>query len=144
MDQKTTEELMDILKDSHSLKDLESYTELLDEIQTFDTFADYYNHLIKEKNVIMADVIHSSLIQRNYCYQIVNGSKNPSRNKVIALCLAAGCTLDETQRALKLAGQSALYAKIRRDSILIFAIEKELSVFNTNELLDEMKEDILS
>lgn len=85
-------------------------------------------------------MIQNAQIQRNYGYQILNGSKNPGRNKVIALSLALHFSLDETQRALTLSGENILYSKNKRDSILIFSIQKRLSVQQTNELLFEMNE----
>ena len=40
--------------------------------------------------------------------------------------------------------EGQLYPKKRRDSILIFSLNKRLSVLQTNELLLEMKEELLS
>ncbi len=48
--------------------------------------------------------------------------------------------LEETQRSLTLAGLGQLYPRRHRDSILIFALEHQLSVQQVNELLFEEQE----
>ena len=60
---------------------------------------------------------NDSNIQKNYGYQIFDGSKTPSRDKVIALALAMQLTLDEANRLLHLSNNGILYPKIKRDSI---------------------------
>ena len=98
----------------------------------------------KRDHAIAAELIAASQIQRNYGYQILNGTRKPSRDKVLALCLALRLNLPDTGRALTLAQLGQLYPKKRRDSILIFSLNKRLSVLQTNELLLEMKEELLS
>ena len=73
-----------------------------------------------------------------------DGRRSPSRDKVISLCLALKLELPETQRALTLTKNGQLYSKNKRDSILIFAFGKKLSVIDTNVLLEEMNEPVLN
>lgn len=70
-------------------------------------------------------------------------AKNPGRDKVLALCLAAQMNYDETQRALVLADVGKLYPRRKRDSIIIFALNQKLTVQQTNELLYAENEKIL-
>lgn len=51
--------------------------------------------------------------------------------------------LTETQRLLEVTNLGILYARNRRDAILIFCINKELSVTDTEELIDRMGETTL-
>ena len=67
----------------------------------------------------------------------MDGSKHPSRDKIIAIAIASEMTLPECQRALEIAQEGILYAKSRRDSIVIFAINKKMSLMELNNLLDE-------
>ncbi len=136
----STEELLKLLDSSLGTSELDQYVSQLPPADTSRTFSSYINQLLTEKHLQSADVIRDSQIQRNYGYQILDGTKNPGRDKVIAICLSASCTLEETQRALALAGAGALYPKKIRDSILIFALNRQLSVSQTNELLYEYKE----
>ncbi len=143
MNQKTTDELLHLLSTIHTEDALKDYTVHLDNLSCYHSFSDYINTKIMETGRSVSSVIQDALIQRTYGYQILNGSKNPGRDKVLALSLSLNLSLDDTQRALTLAGESILYSKNKRDSILIFSVQKKLSVQQTNELLFEMNEPIL-
>ena len=143
--EKTTNELLKLLSSVNTEEQLKEYTEHLKEQSAPQTFHGYLNELIQKYNHSnsIASVIEKSLIQRNYGYQILNGTRLPGRDKIVALSLALNLSLKETQRALTLAGENILYSRSRRDSILIFALQKQLSVQNTNELLFQFEEAIL-
>ena len=138
MNQKTTDELMKILSGITNKTDLGNYTDTLSKDD-----AGYINDIINDNNLQTADVIRESLIQRNYGYQILNGTRKPSRDKVIAICTAIKLDFARTDRALAAAGYGRLYSKSRRDSIIIFALNKQLTVMELNELLCDMGENIL-
>ena len=80
-------------------------------------------------------IIEESGIERIYCYQIFNGKKHPSRNKILALIFALGAEIDEAQRLLYLGGVNKLYPRDKRDSIIIFAIENKKTLNETDEML---------
>lgn len=140
MSYKSTDELTKLLKSAKTVPELEEYTRLLSIENSACTFSEFLNNEISARNIPVPDLIAASQIQRNYAYQILNGNRNPSRDKVLSLCLALHLNLTATQRALTLSSNSQLYSRNRRDSILIFALSKNMSVFDTNELLYEMKE----
>ena len=83
---------------------------------------------------------NDSNIQKNYGYQIFDGSKTPSRDKVIALALAMQLTLDEANRLLHLSNNGILYPKIKRDSIIIFGLENNQKIIDLNITLDDLGE----
>ena len=60
------------------------------------------------------------------------------------LCFGMGLNEEETQRMLKTFSMPTLYARNRRDSVVIFAIENHLSVIEMNELLFEMNLDLFA
>jgi len=59
---------------------------------------------------------------------------------VTQLAQRFGLDLTDTQRALNCAATGQLYPKNKRDSVLLFAIRKNLSVMETNDLLYDMEE----
>lgn len=83
---------------------------------------------------------NDSNIQKNYGYQIFDGSKTPSRDKVIAIALAMQLTLDEANRLLHLSNNGILYPKIKRDSIIIFGLENNQKIIDLNITLDDFGE----
>lgn len=90
-------------------------------------FSQYFCEFLAFRNMVLAEVVKKSGINKNYVYQIVNGSKNPSRDKVIALCIAAGMNFSETNRGLKKAGFAPLYPKDERDVYIAICINEKIS-----------------
>ena len=96
------------------------------------TFSEYIKKLMIERNLYKTDISKLSNLDRSYTSQIIEGTKNPGRDKVLAISIGIKLNLEETQKALKLAGLSELYPKSKRDSIIIYAINKKMSVMDTN------------
>lgn len=143
MSKKTTAELLHILSSVRTPSELQQYTDTLTQEHISCSFSEFITQKLLDKNISAAQLIRASQIQRNYGYQILNGTRMPSRDKVLSLCLALSLDLTETQRALTCSQNGTLYSKNKRDSILIFAIGKNLSVMETNDLLAEMHENAL-
>lgn len=141
---KTTNELLDLLSSMKSKASLQDFSNELKESEKKISFSAYLLEKMQEKEIPPARLWELAQIQRNYGYQILNGTKLPGRDKVIALCLSLSLTLEETQRALILADAGALYARRTRDSILIFSLQKGLSVSDTNILLFDNSSEPLS
>ena len=141
--QPTTEELLKRLKNIKTESALYTYTLENTDYSLITSFPEYLESCRKSVGITAAQLIESAQIQRNYGYQILNVTKHPGRNKVIALCLALHLSYEEVQRALTLAKEGSLYPKNSRDSVLIFCINKKMSVMETNDLLDIRGEELL-
>lgn len=89
------------------------------------------------------EIISESGIERSYFYHILSGQKIPGRNIILRICLCMSATLNETNQLLRLSSQGILYAKIRRDAAIIFAIEKKYTMQQTNEFLLKINENPL-
>ena len=114
---KTTGLLTDVLMKS-SLNGFPLYLEKYDnELKDF-SFSDYFQKVLSEKGSGRSTAVGNSGIEVHYGYQILNGSKKPSRDKIICLCIGAGFSLKETQRALNFAELGQLYPKRMRDAAL--------------------------
>ena len=107
---KNTNELMQILSSAKTPEELQAYTETLKQEHISCSFVDFISEKLRERELSAADLIRNSMIQRNYGYQLLNGTRTPSRDKN------------------------------KRDSVLLFAIKKNLSVMETNDLLYDMEE----
>ncbi len=136
---KTAEQLLDELESS----EIKNYLSENSKEFVIDNIADILNEIIEKKNLIKSEVIEHSQLNKVYAYQILQGKRFPSRDKIIPLCMAMNLTLEETQDVLKRANMPMLYVRNRRDCIIIFAITKGLTVFACNELLYESNEKIL-
>ncbi len=136
---KTAEQLLFELESS----EIKDYLSENSKEFVIDNIADILNKIIEMTNPIKSEVIEHSQLNKVYAYQILQGKRFPSRDKIIPLCMAMNLTLDETQEVLKRANMPMLYVRNRRDCIIIFAITKGFTVFSCNELLYESNEKIL-
>ena len=135
MDQNTSD-LMQKLASAETEQNLESYVKSIDGKYP-QTYPEFMKTILEKRNMTIADVQKKSGIDRNYIYQLINGRKNPGRDKIIAIALASSMTLAECQRALEITKEGILYPKNKRDSIIIYAINNKISVMELNGLLEE-------
>ncbi len=144
MNAKTTSELQEILKHTDSESELSDVLQDDKMIPENMTFSDYFFTLPDVNENTKAEIVRNSGIDRTYAYQILNNTrKNPSKDKIIALCLAAHTTLDQARRALKISGCADLYARNKRDAVIIYAFHHHLEVQDLNNLLNEFEEPVL-
>ena len=107
---------------------------------------DFQNCLKKyceAKNTIPEHVITRAQIDRTYGHQLFNGTRNPSRDKVIQLAFGLGLNVEETQHLLRAASKSTLYPRIRRDAVIIYALKEKWSLLETQEALSQYNLTIL-
>ena len=137
---KKTDELLKTISSSHDIDGfLNNHHQEFLEVN----IAEYLNKVIKEKNLVKSEVVKNSGLDRVYAYQILNGTRTPSRDKLLLFCFGMKLTFEETQKLLKYNGFAPLYAHSRRDSIIIFAINEKISVIELNIYLDNKHEKIL-
>ena len=98
--------------------------------------SNYLNELVAKKALVIADIVRDSGLEKAYVYQIFDGKrKNPSRDKMIAIAFGMHLNEEETQRMLKLACHSELYPRIARDAAILFAIQRGMSIWDTDRAL---------
>lgn len=137
---KSTEELTNELKNSDNINEYvnDNKSEL-----TNMALSQYLENLLISKDLTKSKVIAKSNLSRTYAYQIFDGKKNPTRDKLVALCFGFQLSVDETQRVLKIAKLPILYPRLKRDSLILFALQKQYTIIECNNLLDDFKEDII-
>lgn len=138
-----TDELLKTLNQSSSVSQLTTYIDVLKQEIPYQNVGEFLNVMLEEKQLKKSDVINASHLDRTYAYQIFNATRTGSRNKILAISVAMHLTLDEVNRALTINGDNILYAKNIRDAILIYALNKQLSLYETNILLDQKGEQVL-
>ncbi len=99
-------------------------------------FCECLNALCREKGAVPEQVIRRAQIDRSYGHQLFNGTRKPSRDKVLQLAFGLGLDVDQTQKLLRLAGKNPLYPRLRRDVVVLFALGKSMSLFEVQELLE--------
>ena len=129
--------LEDCLNNVNSLEEFEERfpSEFLD---NDDHIGNYLGDLLWKYDLKAAAVSEDAGLHASYVGNIVNGKKrNPSRDTLIAICLAIGTTVEEVQYLLKYAGQAPLYVRRKRDVVIWFGFLKHMSLSEVNEKLYE-------
>lgn len=132
MQEKTTDELLNEIKKTG---EIEEFLEKNSAEFTDKPLYKYLNELIDNSGAAKADVIARSSLNRIYAYQILSGKRLPSRDKLIAFAFGLQLDLDGTDRLIKYVGYSPLYARNKRDAIIISVIEQKGNIFKVNEKL---------
>ena len=127
----------DAAQDIHTKEQLEAFIE--DNIASqYSSFKEYFDEYIAEHNLVIPDIMRKSNIDRGYFYNIINGVRQPKRDKVIAVCIAAGMDLAHLNRGLRISKYSKLDPKDERDMRIRFAVNSGVSnVVDLNIELDD-------
>ena len=133
---KDTDELFEELKIQPDVENFlaENFSELTIPLH------EYLEEILHEKNLSKKEVISKLNFDHKHAYHIFSGNKKPSRQKLLAISRAMNLNLDETQYLLRYAGFAILYPRNAWDAVIISAIQQNLSVRETNYLLEQLGE----
>lgn len=140
MQDKSTDDLRQELMES---PDLEQYLAENDAFFSSKDAAAMLNQLFKKCGLSKAALAKRSGMSDIYLHQIFSGRRNPSRSRLLCLCIGLGASLEETQELLKLCGLAQLYPKLRWDAIIIYGLTHRLSLFSINDSLFSSDEETL-
>jgi len=130
---KDTEMLLNDIQNASSIDEfMTDNSEHLSDI----SIPEYLHMLLAQKGLTIAEVQRRGDMT-NYVYELFSGRKAPSRNSALQLCFGFSLTIEESQSLLRMAKAGALYAKDRRDSVLLFGLKEGLDGAAINDLLDE-------
>lgn len=134
----TTDDLMNKLKndvsDERALKEyLEKIAKQPDNPRA--TFVEFYGKKLQSKGLTSGDIERLTGLEHAFCNKMINGKVSVTRNNLLALTIAAEMNIDEIEKCLILTQNGALYPKDSRDAVIIYAINRGLSLAETNSLL---------
>lgn len=98
-------------------------------------FSELLQKLFWRKNISKSALAKSSGMSEVYLYQLFSGGRNPSRNRILCLCFGLSASLEEAQEMLRSCGKALLYAKDRRDAIIIYGLVHEMTLEEVNDQL---------
>lgn len=88
---------------------------------------DFLNACMARAGISRADCISALSLDRSYGYQILNGTRVPSRECLIRLGLFFGLSVEDFQRMLNIAGRRSLYVKNMLDAKVFYAIKHKMN-----------------
>lgn len=138
---KNTEDLLEQLK----MKNM-SYEDWLGDNE--DSFiqrdlAQFWHIAVEESGISKTDITNRANLGWTYLYDILKGKKIPSRDTIVRLFLAMQLGSEKCQEALKMNNWAVLYPKVKRDSVLLYALNHKLSMSETETLLKQQQETAL-
>lgn len=99
-------------------------------------FHEYISSLCKTSGLIPEQVIKQAAIERTYGHQLFNGTRKPSRDKVIQLAFGFKLNVEETQKLLQIGQKSLLYPKIKRDAAVLYCINHQKDIYDMQSVLE--------
>ena len=127
-----TDELLGILEQSRNLT---SALKTLDGDMETPAFTQCLARYMEERGLNAAQLSDAALLSRSFTYQLCSGERRPSRDIILRLALVLELSVAETQALLRTAQRGALYPRVMRDAVIIFALQNKMGVMATDEQL---------
>jgi len=139
---KSTGDLLDILGSAESCAGVQ---DAIKDEQLTETLTQRLNRLLVESGAQLPDVMRRSGLKKAYFYSLFDGTRTkPSRDVLIQLCFGFQLGLEESQQLLKHCGAAQLYPRIPRDGVIIYCLQRNMSLMDCDALLMDNGEPLLT
>lgn len=118
-------------------KDFKTFLQSNEKHIRLDDFHHCLYDLIQNSGLKNSELFLNAGISESFGYQLLNGKRQPSRDKVLQLGIGLKLSIEKTNVLLKLAEKSELYVKNKRDAVVMFALNNHFNYIEVNELLEE-------
>jgi len=137
----TTIELTNKLKEYDNIDDfMQENANEFDE----DGFRRFLDEMLQRKGLNATKLATESGVSVPYTLDLFKGRKHrPRKDMLIRLAFGLSLNLSETNRLLTLGGVSELRSKLRRESIIIFCLDKGYDVEKVDELLAQYNLEVI-
>jgi len=125
----------DLQQDLTSAPDLTRFLKEHNEYFVNETFAELLQSMFQKSGLSKAALAKRAGTSEVYLYQIFSGGRTPSRDRTLCLCFGMSASLEETQELLRRSGFAQLYAKNRRDAIIIYGLSHKMDLIEVNDKL---------
>ena len=130
--EKSTDDLREELMSADSI---DSYLHINEGFFFEQKITDSLEELYERKGISKAALARQSGMSEVYLHQVFSGRRNPSRDRLLCLCIGLEATLEETQRLLKLSSYAQLYPRSKRDAIIAYGILHHMELHAINDKL---------
>ncbi|MBQ6679402.1 MAG: helix-turn-helix transcriptional regulator [Lachnospiraceae bacterium] len=93
--------------------------------------------LIKSRKIKKSELFAAANIHENYGYQLLNGTRYPSREVLLSIFLSMQMSYEEVNLFLRTHGFTPLYVRRKFDAAVIYCLMHGFSAMKCNELLFE-------
>ena len=124
-----------LMKKLFTARNLDNFMKQHNDAMLEISLTEHLSKLCDERETVPERVILKAQIDRVYGHQIFNGTRKPSRDKVIQLAFGFGLDVDDAQKLLRISGKSILYPKLKRDAVIIFGLKNKLVISDVQDIL---------
>ena len=132
MRNRSTDDLTEELMASASI---DAYLRGNAEIFSDQDITEHLAQLYERQTLSKAALARRSAMSEVYLHQVFSGRRNPSRDRLLCLCIGLEATLEETQCLLKQSAYAQLYPKSKRDAIITYGILHHMELHAINDKL---------
>ena len=132
MEGKNTDDLRQELMDQ---PDLDAYIHENKEDFTDQSVSAALTALYDRKGISKPMLARRAGISEVYLHQVFSGRRNPSRDRLICVCVGLRATLEETQELLRQAGYAQLYPRFKRDAVISHGLAHGTELNEINDRL---------
>lgn len=101
---------------------------------------DYINQIINKKGLSNAQIANATGIDPSYLSKVLNKKKvTYDRDTLVKLCIGMGLNYDESREVLLKLGVN-IKTELKRDKILIYGLQNNLSVMDIDYILTKFEE----
>lgn len=98
-------------------------------------FSNYIQEILEDKKVKRSQLIRALNLDRNYGYQILNGTRLPTKQQIIHIGLYLKLSVDQVQRMLTLCERESLYVRRPEDAKIVHCLEHKIDYENACEFI---------
>ena len=91
--------------------------------------------MYERRDINKASLARRAGMSEVYLHQVFSGRRNPSRDRLLCVCMGMEASLEEIQTLLRQAGYAEIYPKIKRDAIICHGILHRRSPGEINDTL---------
>lgn len=124
-----------LMKRIFKSNDLDSFLQKNEAYMQPADFCSMLKSICQQRKLVPERIILQSQIDRTYGHQLFNGTRRPSRDKVLQLAFGMELDVGETQKLLRAADKSALYPRLKRDAVILYCLQKGYSISDVQEEL---------
>lgn len=115
--------------------DLDRFMEENNDSFVSEDMAELLLKMLQKKKMTKSMLARGANISEIYLHQVFAGQRRLSRNRLLCVCFGLGATLEETQALLGRCGFARLYARSRRDAVVMFGLTHNMTLFEVNDKL---------
>lgn len=128
----TTQNIMQMLSSPEGIDQLDNDHALR---SSEELFTQQLRRHLRVHGVSSTELGAKTSLSRSFIYQILGGDRIPGRDVILRMAFVLGLGVEETQSLLRAARRGQLYPRIRRDALLIHALNRHMPLEEAEALL---------